>query len=48
MDGFSGNLFSVLIYYFEVGHVGIGMVVGFPVDVNCTGYMTAMFFHSVF
>ena len=45
---FSGNLFTVLIYYFEVGDVDMRVVVGFTVDVNCTCYMTAMSFHSIF
>ena len=34
VDGFSGNFFAVLIYYFEVGEVGMGVVVAFTVDVN--------------
>ena len=46
--GFSCNLFPVLIYYFEVGKVDMTVVVRFSVDVNCTGYMTAMFFGSIF
>ena len=45
--GFSCNLFGVLIYYFEVGDVGMGVVVGFTLDVNCTNYMAGMFFRSV-
>ena len=45
--GFSANMFAVLIYYFEVGDVGMGLVVGFTVVVNSTCYMTAMFFHSM-
>ena len=48
VDGFSGNLFAVLIYYFEVGDVSTGMVAGFTVDVNCTDYMIAMFLYSIF
>ena len=50
MDGFScfpGNLFTVLIYYFEMGDVGFGMNVGHTVLVNCTGDMTAVFFASI-
>ena len=47
VDGTPGNLF-VLIYCFVVGDVGIGVFAGFMLDVNCTGYMTAIFFHSVF
>ena len=50
MDGFSsfpGNLFTVLIYYFEVGDVCLGMIVGHTVLVNCTGDMTAVFFYSI-
>ena len=34
MDGFSrfpGNLFAVLIYYFEMGDVGFGMIAGYTV-----------------
>ena len=40
MDGFSsfpGNLSAVLIYYFEMGDAGFGMIVGYTVLVNCTG-----------
>ena len=48
VDAVSGNLFSVLINYFEVAGVGTGVVVGFTVDVNCTGSMTAMYFDSIF
>ena len=51
VDGFpvfSVNLFTVLIYYFEVEDVGTGMAFGFTVDVYCTGYLTAMFFYSIF
>ena len=50
MDGFSsftGNLFAVLIYYFEMGDVGFGMIVGYTVLVNSTGDMTAVFFDSI-
>ena len=45
MDGFSsfpGNLFTARIYYFEMGGVGFGMIVGYTVLVNCTGDMTAV------
>ena len=45
---FSGNLFEVLIYYFEVYNVGMEVVVGFTVDINFTGDMTVMSFHSIF
>ena len=44
VTGFSSYLFAVLIPYFEVGDVGTGLVVGFIMNVNCTGYMTAMVF----
>ena len=27
VDSFSGKLFAVLIYYFEMGYVGMGLVV---------------------
>ena len=33
----SGSLFAVLVYYLEVGDVGLGMVFGIAVFVNCTG-----------
>ena len=45
--GFSGAIFAVLIYYFAVGNIGRGTDVGVNVDVNCTHYMTAMFFNSI-
>ena len=50
LDGFSrfpGNLFAVLIYYFEMGNVGFGVIVGYTVLVNCTGDVTAVFFDSI-
>ena len=45
---FSGNVFAALVYYPEVGDVGMGLVVGNAVFVNCTGDMTIVFFYSVF
>ena len=47
LDGFSGNLFAHIIYYFEVGNVGIEMVVRFTVEVKYTGTMTAVFFYFI-
>ena len=43
MNGFcrcSGNLFAILIYYVEVGDVGLGVVVENTVFVNCTFHLT--------
>ena len=51
VDGFldtSGNSFAVLIYFFDVGDAVMGVVLGFTVDINYSGYMSAMFFHSIF
>ena len=52
MNGFSnfpGNLFAISVYYLKVGgHVGLWVVVGNAMFVNCTGVMTIEFFHSVF
>ena len=51
MDNFSslsGNLFTVLVCYPEVGDVGIGVGVGNSVYVNCTGDMTIVLFYSIF
>ena len=50
MNGFSsfpGNIFAGLIYYFESGVVGLGMIVGHTVLVNCTGDVTTMFLDSI-
>ena len=50
MDGFSsfyGNLFAVLFYYFEMGDVGFGMIVGSTMLVNCIGDMIVVFFDSI-
>ena len=50
MDGFSsfpGNLFAVLIYYFEMEDVGFGMIDTYTVLVNCIGNVTAVFFDSI-
>ena len=51
LDSFPGwycNLFTVLIYYFEVGDLVMGVVFACTVDIYCTGFMTATFFHSIF
>ena len=51
VDGFpalSGDLFIVLINNFEVGDVGMVVVVEFTMDINCTSCMTPMFFHTIF
>ena len=48
MDGISGNLFAVLVYYLEVGYVGWGVVIVNAVFVNCNGDMTNLFFYSIF
>ena len=47
MDGFSGSLFTFLVSYLELWDVGLWVVVGNAVYVNCTGYMTNMFFYSI-
>ena len=41
-----GSLFSILVYYLEMGDVGLEMIVGNAVFVNCTGNMTILFFYS--
>ena len=46
--GFSGNLFAVLISYFEVANISMGIAFGITVDVNSTGCMTAKFSYSVY
>ena len=48
MDDFSGNMFAVLVYYHEVGDIGLGVVAGNAVFVKCTGSMTIVFFYSIF
>ena len=50
MNGFSsfpGNLFAVLVYYFEVRDVGFGMIVGHTVLVNSTADVTVVLFDSI-
>ena len=47
MNGFSGNLFAVLVCYLKVGVVGSGVIVGNAVFVNCTGDMATVFFNSI-
>ena len=50
MNGFSGfpsNFLAILVYYFEVGDVGIGMIVGHTMLVNITRDVTAVFFDSI-
>ena len=48
MNGFSANLFAVLVYYLEVEDVDIWVVVGNAVFRNCTSDMTVVFFYSIF
>ena len=43
-SSFSGSLFAALVYYFEVGDVGFGMIVGHTVLVNCTGDISLILF----
>ena len=43
MDGSSGNLFAVLVYYLKVGDVGLGVIVGNMVFENSTDDMTVVF-----
>ena len=47
MDGFSSNLLAVSVCFCKVGDVGLGMVVGNVVFVNCTGDMTIVFFYYI-
>ena len=42
MDAFPGSLLAVLIYYLEVTFVGLVVVVGNAMYVNCTGDMTTV------
>ena len=46
--GFSSNLFSILVYYLEVGDVGLVMVIGKTVLVDYSGDVTIVFFYSTF
>ena len=46
-SSFSGNFFAVLGYYFEMGDVGSGIVVGHPALVNCTFDVTVVFYNSI-
>ena len=46
-QAFLENLFTILIYYFEMGDVGFGMIVGYTVLVNYNGNMTVVFFDSI-
>ena len=48
MDGFSGNVFAILVYYLEVGDAGMGVIVGNAVYVNCTGDLTVVSIYSIF
>ena len=48
LSSFSGNFFAVLVYYFKVGDVGFGVVVGNAVFINCTDDLTIVFFYSIF
>ena len=47
LSSFHGILFVILVYHFEVGDVGFGMIDGHIVLINCTGNMTAVFFNSI-
>ena len=46
MDGFSGNLFAVFVYFLEVGDVGLGWLLEM-LFVNCIGNMIIVFFYSI-
>ena len=51
MDGLSSffhNLFTFLVYYLEVGDVGLVVGVGNDVYVNFTGDMTILFSYFIF
>ena len=43
LSSFSGNWFAILVYYLEVGDVGLGVVAGDTVFVKCTGDMIIAF-----
>ena len=47
-SSFPGTLFTVLIYYHEVEDVASGLVVGNATFLNCAGYITIVFFYSIF
>ena len=50
MNGFSsfpGNMFGIMIFYFDMGDVGSGMIVGHTVLVNCTSDVTTVFLNSI-
>ena len=47
-SSFSGNLFTLLVFYHEVADISLGVVVGNAVYVKCTGDMTIVFFYSIF
>ena len=47
-SSFSGNLFAVLVNYFEMEDIGSGMVDGNAVFVNCTSEIIIVFFYSIF
>ena len=47
LSGFPDNLFAILVYYFVVGDVSFGMIVGHIVLVNSTNDMTTEFFDFI-
>ena len=47
-SSFSGNLFTILVYYLEVGDIDSGMGAGHTVLVSCTGDLNVVFFNSIF
>ena len=47
-SSFSGNLFAVLVNYFEMEDIASGMVDGNAVFVNCTSEIIIVFFYSIF
>ena len=40
--------FAILVFYLKVGDVGLEVVAGNAVFVNCTGDTTIVFFYSIF
>ena len=48
IDGFSGKMLAVIVYYLDVGDDGFRVIVGNALYVNCNGDLINTLFHSIF
>ena len=47
INAFTGNVFAILVHYFEVADIGPGMPVRHTALIYCTDDMTGVFFNTI-